>query len=52
MGNIITRLIIPSCISLKKSQSIIMLHIAADFFVRDIKNMRENIYQWKVISPH
>lgn len=51
IGNILTRLIIPSFISLKKNQSIIALHIASDFFVRDIRNIKKKLPIWKVISP-
>lgn len=50
--HIITILILPSFSAIKKSQSLISLHIAADFFVRDIHYMRENEYLWRLISPN
>jgi hypothetical protein len=42
-------LIIPSLSSLRKTQSIIALHIATDVFARDIK---KGISAWNVILPH
>jgi hypothetical protein len=52
MCHIITALIIPSFFSLRKNQSIIALHIATDFFVRDIHALKNGNYSWKVILPH
>ena len=49
--HIITTLIIPSIFSLKKTQSIISMHIASDFFVRDMKNIKNDGCTWKVILP-
>lgn len=48
----IVSLVIPSLISLRKNQSLIALHIAADFFVRDIKMVTNEQDAWKIILPH
>lgn len=48
----ITALIIPSFLSIKKNQSLIAIHGATDFFVRDIKNMRNAQCVWSVMTPH
>lgn len=50
--HIITVLIIPSFVSLRKNQSVIAIHIATDCFVRDIKNIKNGHYAWDLISPH
>lgn len=50
--HIITVLIIPSFISLRKNQSVIAMHIATDCFVRDIKNIKNGQDAWHMISPH
>lgn len=52
MCQVITILIIPSLSSLRKTQSIIALHIATDVFVRDIKNIKDGTCEWNVILPH
>jgi hypothetical protein len=52
MCHIITILILPSFSAIKKTQSLISLHVASDFFIRDIHYMRKNKYIWQVISPH
>ncbi len=49
--HIVTSLIIPSFSSIRRSQSLISLHIATDLFVRDIRIMRNSEHQWKVIRP-
>jgi hypothetical protein len=47
--HIIVSLIIPSLTSVRKSQSIMALHIASDLFVRDV---HAGVYNWKLITPH
>jgi hypothetical protein len=47
--HIIVSLIIPSLTSMRKSQSIMALHIASDLFVRDI---HAGVHAWKLITPH
>jgi hypothetical protein len=47
--HIIVSLIIPSLTSVRKSQSIMALHIASDLFVRDI---HAGVESWKLITPH
>ncbi len=49
--HIITVFIIPSFAVMRKNQSIVALHIASDFFVRDIRSMRNGTHAWKLISP-
>jgi type II secretory pathway component PulJ len=49
--HLVVVLIIPTFSSMKKCQSVITLHIASDFFVRDIRSVRQNVDTWKVISP-
>jgi type II secretory pathway component PulJ len=51
MCHAITVLIIPSFSSLRKTQSIIALHIATDVFVRDIKSTQNGKYTWNVMLP-
>ena len=48
----ITSLVIPSLISLRKNQSLVALHIASDFFVRDIKTIANEPDAWQIILPH
>ncbi len=50
--HIITTLIIPSFFSLRKTQSLIAIHVATDCFIRDVKNRKEGKYTWNVIQPH
>jgi 1,2-phenylacetyl-CoA epoxidase PaaB subunit len=47
--HIIASLVIPSLTSVRKSQSIMALHIASDIFVRDI---HAGVDQWKLVTPH
>lgn len=49
MGRLITELILPSFISLRKHQSIIKLYIAADFFMRDVRSIN-HMCLWKIIN--
>lgn len=49
---VITSSVIPSLISLRKTQSLISLHIASDFFIRDIKAITDDHNAWKVAVPH
>lgn len=49
VSHIIVSLVIPSLTSVRKSQSIMALHIASDLFVRDV---HAGIHSWKLISPH
>lgn len=51
MCHIITILIIPSFVSLRKNQSVIAMHIATDCFVRDVKNMKDGD-TWNVMFEH
>jgi len=48
--HVITVFIIPSFAAMRKNQSIVALHIASDFFVRDIRSMRNSLYTWKLVS--
>ena len=48
---VIVSLIIPSFASIRKSRSIIALHIATDLFVRDIHSITNN-NDWKQMSSH
>jgi len=50
--HIVVSLIIPSVGAMRKCQSTIALHIASDFFVRDIRIMRSGNYKWKSVCPH
>lgn len=50
--HIITFLIIPSLSAMRKTQTIIALHIASDLFVRDIRVMRQGRPCWKLVTPH
>lgn len=47
--HMIVSLVIPSLSSLRKTESIIALHIATDLFVRDIQ---AGVKEWKVLKPH
>lgn len=47
--HIIASVIIPSLTSVRKSQSIMALHIASDLFVRDI---HAGVDAWKLVTPH
>lgn len=49
---IITFLIIPSTLAMRKCQSLIALHIATDLFVRDIKTIKNEKDCWKTVTPH
>lgn len=47
--HIIASLVVPSLTSIRKSQSIMVLHIASDLFVRDI---HAGVSQWKLVTPY
>lgn len=50
--HIIISFIIPSFSAMRKCQSLIALHIASDLFVRDIRMIKGNECEWKLITPH
>lgn len=49
--HIITSLLLPSLAATRTSKSLIALHIACDLFVRDIREMRNNVHKWHVTAP-
>lgn len=52
MCHLITFLVLPSLVSLRKTQSLVTLHTASDFFVRDVKAMAREAGVWKVTTSH
>lgn len=50
--HIIVSFIIPSLSTMRKTQSIIALHIASDLFVKDVHAMKNSFYDWKLMTPH
>jgi len=48
--HIVASLIIPALADMRKCQSMIALHIASDFFVRDIRAIKEDVNTWKKVS--
>lgn len=52
MCHVITMLIIPAFSSLRRTQSIIALHVATDVFARDMQNIKNSVDTWNVMLPH
>lgn len=49
--HLVAALIIPALSDMRKCQSLIAVHVASDFFVRDIRTIQKNTVIWKCISP-